>query len=301
MQLVVTAVVTWFIVDQAGLTASALGQLDISAWEPSWWLFGLSSVVLILGYFANAVLWGLIVHGLGGPKLSTVTSIRVFMVANLGRYVPGKVWQIAGLVALARARGVRGSTATAAAVLGQGIGLAGATLLGLTSLWTVAEEPLWRWGLPVALLGGIALVLAPPVFHGLVSLWFRLAKTDQPEDLGPEKAAIWLVLGLGTWIIYGGAFWILVESMGFDMSPVSAASTFAAAYVLGYVMVFAPAGIGVREGFLVALMAPRLGPAVAGGVAVIARLWTTVMEVVPAAVFWARHMTRSHAPPKSNE
>ena len=30
------------------------------------------------------------------------TTVRVFMVANLGRYVPGKIWQIAGLAYLAK-------------------------------------------------------------------------------------------------------------------------------------------------------------------------------------------------------
>lgn len=283
------------------MTFSELGQLDITSWDPNWWLFALSSLVLVLGYFANAGLWGLIVRGLGGPRLSASTSIRVFMVANLGRYVPGKVWQIAGLVALARPVGVRGATATAAAVLGQGIGLAAATLLGLTSLWTVADGGGWRWAVPMALLAVIAVGLTPPVFRALIGAWFRLAKSAQPDDLGPRKVAGWLLFGLGTWILYGGAFWILVESMGFDMPAAPAASAFAAAYVLGYVMVFAPAGIGVREGFLVALIAPRLGPVAAGGIAVTARLWTTVMEVAPAAAFWARHLMQFHASPESND
>jgi len=220
------------------------------------------------------------------------------MVANLGRYVPGKVWQIAGLVALARSRGVPGATATAAAVLGQGIALASATLVGFGSLWALADGAAWRWALPVVLVGGMAVGLAPPVFHAVVGTWFRLAKTAEPEELAPARAVEWLLLGLGTWIVYGTAFWILVESLGFEVTLLPTASAFAAAYVLGYVMVFAPAGIGVREGFLVALMAPQLGAGAAGAVAVIARLWTTVIEVVPAAAFWTRHVTQTRPEPR---
>ena len=39
---------------------------------------------------------------------------------------------------------------------------------------------------------------------------------------------------------------------------------------------------------LVALLAPQIGVSAAGAIAVIARLWTTVIEIVPAALFWAR-------------
>lgn len=283
---------------RAGLTAAQLRGVDLAAWEPRWGLFAASCVTLVAGYFGTGYMWGRIVEGLGGPALPSMVSVRLFMVANLGRYVPGKVWQIAGLIALARSRGVAASTATAAAVLGQGIGLAAATLIGLASIWTLAEGQFWRWALPALLLGAVVVGLVPPVFHAAVDLWFRLAKADKPEGLSPSRAIEWLMLGLFTWIAYGAAFWVLVESLGLEVAAVPTASAFAAAYVLGYVMVFAPAGLGVREGFLVALMAPQVGAGPAGAVAVIARLWTTIIEVVPAAAFWARHVTKRHGAPR---
>ena len=300
-QLAATIVVTWFIARQAGLTAGQLQGLDLSAWDPNWWVFGVSCLALLAGYFVNGYLWGRIVRGLGGPRLSASTSVRLFMVANLGRYVPGKVWQIAGLVALARGRGVSAATATGAAVLGQGVGLVAATLVGLLSLRTVAQGEAWAWAVPVILLGGVVLGLAPPVFHAVVGAWFRLAKTAVPEDLRPSRAFGWLLVALAGWVVYGAAFWALVEGLGLDVAAVPTASAFAAAYVLGYLMVFAPAGLGVREGFLVALMAPQVGPGTAGAVAVIARLWTTVLEVLPAAAFWTRHLTTSHAASDNHE
>ncbi len=73
------------------------------------------------------------------------------------------------------------------------------------------------------------------------------------------------------------------------------ASAFAAAYVLGYLMVFAPAGLGPREGFLVAFLTPHLGAAPSGVIAVVARLWTTAVEVVPAGIFWSGHLASTGA------
>ena len=73
------------------------------------------------------------------------------------------------------------------------------------------------------------------------------------------------------------------------------ASAFAAAYVVGYVILFAPAGLGVREGVLVFMLSPHLGAGTAGAVAAIARLWTTLVEIVPAAAFWGRRLTTADA------
>ena len=65
---------------------------------------------------------------------------------------------------------------------------------------------------------------------------------------------------------------------------------FAAAYVLGYLALFAPAGAGIREGFLVVLLQPVMVQEVGVVFAVIARLWTTTFELIPALILtvWRR-------------
>ncbi len=81
------------------------------------------------------------------------------------------------------------------------------------------------------------------------------------------------------------AFGVLWSAFG-ALPPVSwsaAVGGFAGAYFLGYAAVFAPAGVGVREGALAVLLAPWTGPAEAAVLAVIARLWMTVGEMVPLA------------------
>jgi uncharacterized membrane protein YbhN (UPF0104 family) len=278
------------------LSLSELEQFDLGSLGVNFGLLGLSAVVLLIGYFATGYLWGLIVGDLGGPRLPAVVSVRLFMIGNLGRYVPGKVWQIAGLAILAKDRGVAAPTAAAAAILGQGIALAAALLIGLGAVWTVADGASWRWAVPAVILGATVLGLTPTVFHAVSGLWFRLARAEEPKDLSTSHAARWLALGLGSWIVYSVAFWMLVRSLGLPADVLPTASAFAAAYVLGYVMVFAPAGIGVREGFLVLLLSPQLGAGAAGAVAIIARLWTTVIEVIPAAAFWARHLATDGGP-----
>ena len=68
------------------------------------------------------------------------------------------------------------------------------------------------------------------------------------------------------------------------MSWPAAVGSFGGAYFLGYAAIFAPAGIGVREGAMAVLLSPWMGAADATVLAVIARIWMTVAELVPLAL-----------------
>lgn len=287
LQLALTVAVTWFIVDRVGLGLAELGELDAALWVPDPLLLVAASLLLLVGYGASAAIWGLVVRELGGPRLAAGDAVRIFMLANLGRYVPGKVWQIAGLAALAKGKGVPAGTAVSAAVLGQGIALVGAAAVGMGALLG-GPESLRRWGVAGAVAVGVAIALLaiPSVFARVAAAWLRVTRTEAPAGLGLGHGLRWLALYALNWVLYAFAFWVLARSMGLGGALLPVASAFAAAYVLGYLMVFAPAGLGPREGFLIAFLTPHLGAAPAAVLAVVARLWTTVVELVPAAVFW---------------
>ncbi len=283
---------TWFILDRLGPGIGQLRGVDAALWRPNVPL-ALASCVLLLGaYFVSAALWGRIVADLGGPRLPAFEAVRLFMIANLARYLPGKIWQIAGLAVLARRRGVPASTATAAAVLGQGFALVGATLVGTGAL--LAGPPgIRHWGIIGAGTLGLAVMigLIPAVFDRIVALWFRLARQDRPPHLSSAHGLGWVAAFTANWALYAFSFQVLAASFGHAGHPVAIASAFAAAYVLGYLMIFAPAGVGVREGALLVFLTPYVGASAATVLAVVSRIWTTGVELVPAGAFWLSHLT----------
>jgi hypothetical protein len=290
-QLALTFAVTWFILDRVGLDVAALGGLEASEWIPDPLLATVASAVLLAGYFLAASVWGLIVRELGGPAIPTGVAVRLFMIANLGRYVPGKFWQIAGLAALAKGRGVPAMTATGAAVLGQGIALVAASAVGMGA-FLAGPDDFRTWGIVGGVLVGALVVLLsiPSVFARLARGWFRLSRTEAQPGLASVHGLRWLGLLLLSWTLQAAAFWVLSRSLGLEGALVPIASAFAAAYVLGYVMIFAPAGLGPREGFLILFLTPHFGATSSGMIAVVARLWTTLVELLPAGLFWVRHM-----------
>ena len=79
---------------------------------------------------------------------------------------------------------------------------------------------------------------------------------------------------------------------------------FAAAYVAGYIAVFAPAGAGIREGVLVVLLQAIMAREAAVVLAVLARLWTTAAELIPAAllvVVLRRSQETGETPPETDD
>jgi glycosyltransferase 2 family protein len=288
-KLLATLLVTIFVLRAIGLSAEELGQIDFTSWEVHVAPLLGSIVLLVIGYFISAALWGRMVHELGGPSLPSRDAVRIFMIANLGRYIPGKVWQIAGLAALAKKRGVPASVAGAAAILGQVIALAGATVVGLGVFFGPNQE--WRIYGELGLLATtllLILVSIPASLDTLVGLLFRLAKMDPPaRRYGRSTFGVrWLIFYVLNWGVYALAFWLLY--LGFQpFEPfLRVGPAFAAAYVIGYVTLFAPAGVGVRETAIIVFLSPVSTPATAAALAVVARAWTTAVELVPAGFFW---------------
>jgi hypothetical protein len=301
-QLLLTGIVTWVVLDRVGWQLEDLWALDARAWQPRWAILLLSCIVLLIGYVTSAAIWARVVADLGGARLGLATSSRIYFVSNLGRYLPGKFWQIAGLAVLAARQGVPPAFSTGAAVLGQAVALGGAALVGGPSFVAWAKT---ASGLGVAVLGVLAsallIALIPPLQAAAMKLWFRLARAQAPAARpGVGTTLRWLALYAINWLIYAVSFLLLVRGMGLVGDPLALASSFAAAYVLGYAAFFAPAGIGVRESFLVFFLSPHVGAAAAGAVSVVSRLWTTAVELVPAALLWMQVMRDGVSSPTSD-
>ncbi len=63
-------------------------------------------------------------------------------------------------------------------------------------------------------------------------------------------------------------------------------TTYIGAWVVGYISVFAPTGIGVREGVLVLLLAPYIPVSTAMAVALGYRVWLTMRDALAAVLGW---------------
>lgn len=244
------------------------------------WL-ALSAAAFWADFVILILLWRVFLSIISGKKLSLITAYRISALANLGKYVPGKVWAVLGIVYFLKRRGY----AAAEAVASTGLHQAYTVVAGLLFVSAVLGSEIWgRLPLLSVLVGlGLAVVVIyPPVFSGLLNRGLKLLKRDPlPYTLSFGRALTLLLAYVAAWILYGASFWCMLKGIGLENPPFwSMAAASSAAYLLGFLALFAPGGLGVREGVLMVLIAPHSPAGLAATVAVIARVWITIVELI---------------------
>jgi hypothetical protein len=228
---------------------------------------------------------------------------RIWFVSNLGKYVPGKVWQIAAMGALAQKRGVSATAAIGSSLLVNLVSvLAGFAVIAVTAAGRVGavvgaqmtdggERSAQIIVLGVVIAGAVALVLAPVAVPRLAALAGRMTGRPLAIPRVPPKA-VWLAAAstVASWVAYGIAFFLFARGITprATGNALSYIAVYTGSYLAGYLALFAPGGVGIREAAVVIAM-PKFGLASAADAAVIAitsRLWLTVLEILPGLLLF---------------
>ncbi len=180
--------------------------------EPGWIL--LSALVTWLMYALLIVAWRRMLAA-WGRGLDLWSASRIWTVSSLGKYVPGKVWAVAGMAVMAQRAGVGAGAATGSAVILQVLAIGTGAAVAAATGWTVlgAAYPGATTGLVailVAAVAGIGLVLWPP----LVNRVLRLAAPEAGPITPPVGAvAFGIVANTVAWLGYGLALWLLARGL----------------------------------------------------------------------------------------
>jgi uncharacterized membrane protein YbhN (UPF0104 family) len=271
------------------------------AWriEPGWLV--LSAVVVWLMYALLILAWRTMLAG-WGQRLDGWTAARIWTVSSLGKYIPGKVWAVAGMALMAQRAGIAPWAATGSAVVLQvlaiGTGAAVAGLSGRAAIEAAHQGAGPILGLLVAgAVVGVVLLLWPPFLRRLLQVAAPGAETaGAPATAG---IVLGIVANLVAWVGYGGALWLLARGLLPDvgLEPGLAVAVFTASYLAGFLALFAPGGLGVREGLFILMLQGPLGIGAATALALASRLLLTITELGAAVPFLVFPQGRARVAP----
>ena len=257
--------------------------------EPIWLV--LSALIIWLMYALLIFAWYGMLRS-WGQRLDGWSAARIWTVSSLGKYLPGKVWAVAGMALLSQRAGVPVWAATGSAVVLQVLAIGtGAVVAGIAGA-QVLESAYRGAGLMLGLLVTAAIVcigllLWPPFLRQLLRRVAPAALVQQPRATG---ILVGIAANFVAWLGYGVALWLLARGLlpasGLGLRP--AIAVFTASYLAGFLALLAPGGIGVREGVFILLLQGPLGIAAATALAVASRLLLTITELgaaVPFVVF----------------
>lgn len=244
-------------------------------------------LALLAGMMAALAAWRTLMAGLGSPLPWRVAG-KVLFVGQLGKYLPGSVWPMIAQMELGRDYGVPRRRSATVFVLLTALNLASAlgTACLLLPFADGADDRL-AW---LALLTPVFwAAFHPRLLNPIVDLLLKITRgepLERPITLATSATA--LVALLVQWVFFGLHVLVLGVDLGASASALAAGAVggFAVAWALGPLLVIAPAGLGVREVTLVAVLTPPLTTPAALVVALISRLLMTVTDLLLALTFY---------------
>ncbi len=226
-----------------------------------------------------------------GYRLSFRAGLRPFFYTLLGRYVPGRFAVILGKVYMYEKRGVPRLSAGLAVAYENIFAAVGGVAIALAASATILSGTFsWRSLAPAAA-GAVALaaLIHPKILMPLLA-WAarktRLGEVGPRKLVGRGQSATFALAYAGYCVLLGVFFAFLAAAfvqLDFDIA-LRAGGAYVAAAVLGYVTVFAPSGLGVREGLLVIFLQRYMPVGEAAFLAVASRLAAVAAELLLAGI-----------------
>lgn len=276
---VTVALGAWAVISEWDQIRQALDKLSLLA-------IGASGLSIVAGLLTSMAVWRALLAGLGSP-LPWRVAAQVLFVSQLGKYLPGSVWPMVAQMELGRDHGVPRRRSATAFVLLMLFNLTTGLLVACATLPFAAAGhlPFLRWAFvlaPVLLIG-----FHPRVLNPMLGLLLRLAKRPPLER--PLRLRTCLVAAatlVVQWVFLGLHILALMTDLGAHpaRSALLSVGGFALAWAIGPLLVIAPAGLGLREVTMVAVLSPAVGSGNAIVVAVTSRVLMTLTDLLLAGL-----------------
>lgn len=280
----------WYVVDARERLAEAAAMLS----------GGTIAVVVVLGFvyvWCTLLAWRAVLADLGS-HLPLRDAVSVFGLSQLGKYLPGGVWNVVAAAEIGADHAVPRHRSVASMGVAVLVSVVSGAAVGAVALPFVSAGALGPWGGVVWVTPVIAVVLLPPVLNRLIGLALRLAGREplaRPLTWGGLAAVTaWSVAG---WLVAGTQTWVLATGLGMPATGRTfalAVGGWALAWTVGFLVVLAPAGAGVREVVLVGVLAGSLSGAAAPLAVLVSRVVLTAVDGVLAGAGLFLVRRRSH-------
>lgn len=240
----------------------------------------LAFAVLMAGKFLLSDITRLSLKKIGW-KISYREALAITSVTQLGKYLPGGIWHIAGKFGLYKVKGISTKQTTQAMIYENIWLLSSAFLIGILTLMVFSGELVCGYitfmcdhqvitvfSIALPLLWLIALILFERIF-------FKDQKTTISDFILvlAEQVLIWIFFGISFWLVFP-------PTGGFAPQIIGA---FSLSWFAGYIAFFAPGGLGVREVLLAVLLGTLFASGEVAVYATIHRLAWVIAEVLLGA------------------
>lgn len=250
-----------------------------------WYSAVLSMIAVCVGVVMGAFSWRVIAVDLGAT-VGHIRGSQIYLVSQLGKYVPGSVWAYLLQMELGKKVGIPRARMFISTLVQIGVSVVAMLSLGTIALPRLLEDnPQAAW--LYALLPFSVVALHPKVMTWGVNFALK-ALRKPPLDEPLRWATIGKTLGYSVlaYIFMGAHLWLLATASG-DFSPsllLICIGTIAIGMLAGMLFFIVPSGAGARDVLVALALTPAVGVTAAAAFAVASRVMFTVAELGTAGI-----------------
>lgn len=283
LKIVIVAIAIIFMAYYLYLNWEELQQYE---WQFDIKLLLLSSVLLWIAFNSATFMHKQIFHNIAGFKFSFWQMFRIYNISNLGRYLPGKLWNILGLYYLTKEQGASKSQTTLAVITNE-IGYKGSAIV--IGLLYFIFSPIFKKYMPIMLAILIVFLIAihPRILSYGLNYFLKLFKKQAIKVSFNYLTIIkYILYYFVVWFLHSLAFYVFVNAITSieSINIIHFFTIMPTCWIVGYIMLFVPGGIGVREGMLVLVLSEYLPAEIALVIAISQRIWFIIIEGINAII-----------------
>jgi hypothetical protein len=286
-----------------GLLVLILGAVGITLWR-NWeavsgelgrlgWSVVLGAFVLVAAAPVLTLMgWRVLLADLG-THLPAAPASSVFLVGQLGKYLPGSVWTVVAQTEMGARLNVPRRRMAVVGILSIGLAVLTGCLLGIPAIPRLVDRESqafsWWWVVLAVVLGGV--LLWPRLLNAVIAKGLRvLGREPLEHELSGGAIALTSVWFVAAWVSTGFGTFLLARDVAPDapLGPllVTSIGGFALASAAGMFSFLVPAGVGVRDGILALLLVTLMPLPAATAVVVVARFLAVLADLLLAGSAW---------------
>lgn len=247
------------------------------------WIIAVEVVLAFAYVYLTMASWRVVLNDVG-DRVDPAVASRIFFSSQVAKYLPGGVWNFVAAAEVGKDYSISRRRSVCALLVSIIISIVTGLILAILAILLGPSELMegYRW-IVVAIPVGIV-ALCPPVLNRLVNLALRLLRRDPLDDAmswsGTAISALW---ALAAWVAVGVQLWLMLIHLGMSATVPTfllATGGYALGWTAGFLVFFVPAGAGVREVALGAVLTTIASPGVVVVVVLLARIFTTLADIV---------------------
>lgn len=256
----------------------------------------LSITIYIFYLILNAIIWYVITRQ-NNCEITLFETVKLRIYSDFGKYIPGKVFTYGILLYGYGQKNISKKKIAVCSFLELILSILSAIIISLISISSTDLKELNNYKFVLLILVFFCIIIIhPKVLQNIANFFLKKLHKEPIENTSTYRNSITiLIFYIINWLVFGLALYFFINSF-YDFPFkffLYSTGAFTMAGIIGLLAVFAPAGLGVREGIIIIVLSYIIPAPIASIISLSSRIWLTFCELFLLAIIYCISLIKS--------